>query len=214
MGSEYIPALRFKALTRFYDPVVRWTTREDVVKPALIKQASVPEGGTVIDLGCGTGTLTVGLKQQYPTARVIGLDADAMSLDYARAKADAAGVEVEFYKGNATDLPFDATLADRVVSSLFFHHLRPDDKQRVLTQVARVLKEGGELHVSDWGLPTNLLMRALFVPVQLLDGFSNTRENVQGHLPALVCGSGLRAVDEQAHYNTVFGTLRLFKAVK
>jgi len=214
MSIEYIPALRFKALTRFYDPVVRWTTRESTVKPALIQQANVPEDGTVIDLGCGTGTLTVGLKQRYPTARVIGLDADAMSLDYAQAKADAAGVDIEFYKGDAADLPFDAALADRVVSSLFFHHLRPDDKQRVLTQVARVLKEGGELHVSDWGLPTNGLMRALFVPVQLLDGFSNTRENVQGQLPVMVGETGLQAVNERASFDTVFGTLRLFVATK
>ena len=62
MGGDFIPALRFGALTRFYDPVVRLTTRERRVKQALVEAAAVPAGATVLDLGCGTGTMTVWLK--------------------------------------------------------------------------------------------------------------------------------------------------------
>ena len=120
MSGEFIPALRFKALTRFYDPVVRLTTRERSVKHALIESAHAPQGATVVDLGCGTGTLTVWLKQQYPSARVIGLDADPAILEFARAKADVAGVDIEFIESNASDLPFAAGTVDRIVSSLFF----------------------------------------------------------------------------------------------
>lgn len=214
MSAEIIPALRFKALTRFYDPVVRMTTRERSVKRSLIEFARVPEGATVVDLGCGTGTLTVWLKQQYPTARVIGLDADPAILEFAKAKANAAGVEVEFINSNATDIPLDTGSVDRIVSSLFFHHLLPDTKIRVLTDALRVLASGGELHLSDWGKPANILMRALFYPVRVLDGFANTRENVQGLLPALIREAGAGQVAEQALYNTMFGTLRLLRAVK
>ena len=112
MSSEFIPALRFKVLTRFYDPVVRLTTRERSVKHALIENARVPQGATVVDLGCGTGTLTVWLKQQNPGARVIGLDADPAILEFARAKADVAGVDIDFIESNASDLPFAAGTVD------------------------------------------------------------------------------------------------------
>ena len=213
MSAEFIPALRFKALTRFYDPVVRLTTRERSVKNTLIDYARVPQGATVVDLGCGTGTLTVWLKQQNPGARVIGLDADPAILEFAKAKADVAGVKIEFIESNASDLPFAAGTVDRIVSSLFFHHLQPDMKKRVLSEVFRVLADGGELHISDWGKPANILMRTLFYPVQLLDGFSNTGDNVQGRLPEFVRQAGAREVVEQANFNTMFGTLRLLRAV-
>ena len=214
MSNEFIPALRFKVLTRFYDPVVRLTTRERSVKSALIDYARVPQGATVVDLGCGTGTLTVWLKQQNPGARVIGLDADPAILEFARAKAVVAGVDIEFIESNASDLPFAGGTVDRIVSSLFFHHLQPDMKRRVLSEAFRVLADGGELHVSDWGKPANILMRTLFYPVQLLDGFSNTGDSVQGLLPELVRQAGAREVFEQANFNTMFGTLRLLRAVK
>lgn len=210
----FIPALRFKAFTRFYDPVVRLTTRERRVKRVLIEQARVPDGATVIDLGCGTGTLTVGLKRQYPGAHVIGLDADQEILEYAKEKARAAAVDVEFECGNATDLPFDSGSATRVVSSLFFHHLQPADKKLAFSEALRVLDDGGELHISDWGAPANPLMRALFFPVRLLDGFSNTRENVAGLLPTLVREAGAQHVDQHSSFNTMFGTLRLLRATK
>ena len=213
LSSEFIPALRFKALTRFYDPVVRLTTRERSVKHALIEFSRVPQGATVIDLGCGTGTMTVWLKQQYPGARVIGLDADPAILEFARTKADVAGVEVEFVECNATDIPFAARSVDRIVSSLFFHHLLPDIKKRVLSESFRILAAGGQLHISDWGKPENALMRALFFPVRLLDGFSNTRENVQGLLPKLIQEAGAREVTEQTSFATMFGTLRLLRAI-
>jgi ubiquinone/menaquinone biosynthesis C-methylase UbiE len=212
--NEYVPALRFKAFTRFYDPVVRFTTRERVVKQSLIQNAAVPENATVVDLGCGTGTLTIWIKQQYPNAKVIGVDADPEILAFARSKAIAAAVDVEFVESNATDLPFADGSAERVVSSLFFHHLQADDKRRVLTEALRVLCDGGELHVSDWGAPANIVMRALFFPVRLLDGLSNTRENVAGLLPTLAEDAGARDVDQYCSYNTIFGTLRLFRAAK
>lgn len=212
MQDDFVPALRFKALTRFYDPVVRLTTRERSVKRALIQYARIPMRATVIDLGCGTGTLTIWLKQQYPRARVLGVDADPEILEYARTKAADAAIDVEFVDGNATNLPFDSGSTDRVVSSLFFHHLQLADKRRALSEASRILRPGGELHISDWGAPDNLLMRTLFFPVRLLDGLSNTRENVEGDLPSLVQESGAQEVSESAKFNTIFGTLRLIRA--
>ena len=147
MSSDFIPALRFQALTRFYDPVVRLTTRERRVKKALVEATAVPAGGTVLDLGCGTGTMTRWIKQQHPDARVIGLDADPRILEIAREKAIRAGVEIEFLEANAAVIPLQENSVQRVVSSLFFHHLPPDSKAQVLAEVFRVLEANGELHI-------------------------------------------------------------------
>lgn len=209
---DYVPALRYKALTRFYDPLIRLTTREARFKAALIEQANVPDGGTVIDIGCGTGTLAIGMKQRYPDARVIGIDADPEILDRARLKAQAAQMEVEFVEGRATELPFANGIAQRVVSSLFFHHLMPQQKNEALTEALRVLDQDGELHIADWGAPKNALMRVLFLPVQVLDGFANTNDHVTGRLPTMVEESGARRVQVRGCFNTVFGTLVLLDA--
>jgi SAM-dependent methyltransferase len=86
-GEPYIPALRFRWLTAVYDPVVALTTRERTFKHRLLSQAQIEPGMRVLDLGCGTGTLAVWLKQRTPAAEVVGLDADPAVLALARRKA-------------------------------------------------------------------------------------------------------------------------------
>jgi ubiquinone/menaquinone biosynthesis C-methylase UbiE len=58
----YLPALRFSALTRLYDPVVRATTREGRFKEMLVEQAAPTAAQRILDLGCGTGTLAIQVK--------------------------------------------------------------------------------------------------------------------------------------------------------
>jgi trans-aconitate methyltransferase len=71
--DKYIPALRYRWLTSLYDPIVRWAIRESTVKGQLVNQADIALKQKVLDLGCGTATLTILLKQTYPEAEVIGL---------------------------------------------------------------------------------------------------------------------------------------------
>lgn len=214
MSKDFVPALRFAALTRFYDPVVRLTTRERRVKHELVAAADIPTGGTVLDLGCGTGTMTVWIKQQHPDAHVIGLDMDPDILGMARAKADHAEVDIEFVEASAANMPLLSDSVDRVVSSLFFHHLLPEQKRQVMREIFRIMRSNGEVHISDWGRPSNSLMRGLFYLVQLLDGFETTEDNVRGRLVEYMEQAGAREYQEHALFNTVLGTLRLIRAKK
>ncbi len=212
--APYIPALKYNWLTALYDPVIALTTRERTFKKQLITQADLTDDQTILDVGCGTGTLACWIKQRYPKARVFGLDGDQNILLIAERKARKANTEIMFDLGLSCELPYPDNIFDRVVSSLFFHHLTVTQKGKTLTEILRVLKPGGELHISDWGKPGNMLMRILFCLVQLLDGFETTNENVKGLLPSIVKDSGFKAVKEQSEIQTIFGTLSLFSAEK
>lgn len=84
MSSErYLPALRFAALTRFFDPLLRVAMPERGFKRSLIEQAAPMPGQRVLDLGCGTGTLAIMVKGAEPGAEVVGLDADPEILERA-----------------------------------------------------------------------------------------------------------------------------------
>ena len=63
---SFIPALRFEALTPAYDAIVRLTTRERVVKRALLDAARLGAAVRLLDVGCGTGTFAIAAKRRYP----------------------------------------------------------------------------------------------------------------------------------------------------
>lgn len=211
---KYIPALGFHWLTPCYDAVVGATTRERYFKRELARQAQLEPHQEVLDLASGTGTLSIWLKQYEPNAAVTGVDADPAVLAIARRKAEKNGVAVRYDQAMSYHLPYQAAKFDRVLSSLFFHHLAWSEKQRTAQEVFRVLKPGGELHVADWGPSSNVLMRFLFLFIQILDGFKNTQDNISGKLMMLFEDAGFVDVQRQQEINTVFGTLALYRAVK
>lgn len=213
-NDTFVPALRFHFLTSAYDAVVRLSTRERRFKTALIEQADILPSQSVLDLACGTGTLSIWVKQRFPDVEVFAIDGDPAILARAAHKARSAHVDIAFEQGLSHALPYPDDHFDRVLSSLFFHHLSWEGKQRTAQELLRVLKPGGELHVADWGQPANPLMRLLFRPIQWLDGMANTQDNASGKLIPMFEANGFANLYERRHFNTAFGTLRLFSATK
>ena len=211
-GEDYIPALTYDRLTPLFDPLVRGFMRERRFKERLLEQARIEPGQRVLDLGCGTGTLAVWAKQAEPGADVIGLDGDEEVLARGRRKAEEAGVDVRLDRGLSYDLPYEDESFDRVLSSLFFHHLKPDAKETTAREIVRVLRPGGELHVADFGPPAD---RVAWVGSQFLrrfDGLENTHDNVKGNLPRIFEAAGLTDARALGGLRVLFGTLTFYSA--
>lgn len=200
--------MRFAALTSLFDPVVATMSREQAFKRRVIEHAAIQAGDTVLDLGCGTGTLAIMAHADQPAATYTGLDADPSILDRARAKARAANAPVIFANGLADELPYDQVSFDVVLTTLFFHHLDDTTKRATATEILRVLKPGGRLVVADFGRPHDPLMRiAAGATVQLLDGRATTSLNVAGRLPGLLRDAGFEPVEIADRLRSPSGTI-------
>ena len=213
-SGRYVPALGVRWLTPLYDGLLRLGGRERTFKGRLIDQATILPGESVLDLGCGSGTLAIQLKQRVPTARVVGLDGDPDILSRARLKALRVGLPVRFDQGLSWELPYPDASFDVVLSTLFFHHLDVRGRFRTLAEVARVLGPGGRLHVADWGRQGSLLMRILSFPDRLLDGVDRTADSFAGRLPVLMDEAGFVSVSETGTLDTGFGRLTFYAASK
>lgn len=212
--ADYIPALRFEFLTKFYDPLVRYSTREFTFKNALLKQANLNENQQSLDLACGTGTLSISIKKSFPQIEITGFDVDEEILKIARRKARFAHTEINFKQGFSDKLPFENECFDRVFSTLFFHHLTLERKHKTLQEILRVLKPNGEFHLADFALPRNRSQFVLSKWIRLIDGFETTHDNLRGRLKLLMEENGFQNVERTGYFKTIIGTIRLFKGLK
>lgn len=209
MGNEFNhkPPLRYGRLTRFYDLTLKYGLREAVWKRALVRQIQPSSGDRILDLGCGTGTLTLMLHQANPESEIVGIDADTKALSISESKA--TGHSVRFLQSLSNYLPCANSSFDKVVCSLFFHHLTDPEKRDTLVEVARVLAPDGTFHVAEWDTPHDALMRAAFLGVQMLDGIPNTSAHISGYFLKMLSEAGF-LVSRTARYRTVFGSLGIF----
>jgi SAM-dependent methyltransferase len=104
--KSYRPALHYDWLTGLYDFVMYWTMRERTFKARLVGQMALQGEEKILDVGCGTATLTLLIKRTHPGATVVGLDADPKALGIARRKAIREGLEVALHQGMSFSLPF------------------------------------------------------------------------------------------------------------
>lgn len=137
---------------KYYDRFVQLLTfgRENALRAETIRIAEIQRGATVLDVGCGTGSLTLLAKAATGTqGRVYGIDAAPEMIQVARQKAARQQREVNFQVGLIEALQFPDATFDVVLSSLMFHHLPDDLKRSGLAEIYRVLKPSGRLVIVD-----------------------------------------------------------------
>jgi demethylmenaquinone methyltransferase/2-methoxy-6-polyprenyl-1,4-benzoquinol methylase/phosphoethanolamine N-methyltransferase len=201
--DHHNPTLETKGRTiswaSFYDAAV-WLLslgRGRAIRQATVEPAQIKPGDRVLDVGCGTGDLTMAAKAVAgPGGEVVGTDASPQMIDLARRKAARVGVEVTFQLDLIEAMTFPDNQFDVVLSSLMMHHLPDDLKREGLAEIYRVLKPGGRLLIVDMessssGSP---VQRLSDVMIQLHGGHTAMQNNVKKLIP-LVEAAGFISVE-------------------
>lgn len=142
---------------RVYDFMLRlfWRSGESSYRRNIIGLASIGSGDTVIDVGCGTGTLAIAAASRAgASGKVLGIDPSPQMVARARAKAKRAGLAVNFLEGEADNLPFGDSSFDAVLSTTVLHCIPADRLSHSIREMVRVLKPEGRLLLVDFGGPS------------------------------------------------------------
>ena len=133
-----------------YDPVTQYVLppNETLVRQGLVDRIRV-KPRRILDLGCGTGSTTLMLKQALTQAQVIGLDLSPYMLVRAEDKAKKTGLDIQWRHGNAEHTGFPDASFDLVTASLLFHETPPAVTQAILLECFRLLTVGGEVLILD-----------------------------------------------------------------
>ena len=142
----------------------------------------LPDGGTGLDVGCGSGALTVACAKRNPKAAMVGCDiwSGAYKAVFTKKRcednAKAEGVSnVRFEEGNAVCLPFADESFDAVTSNYVYHNISGRDKQALLRETLRVLKKGGTFAIHDIMSPARYGDMDAFVKKLKADGYKEVK---------------------------------------
>jgi ubiquinone/menaquinone biosynthesis C-methylase UbiE len=142
-----------------YDIMLWWSNvlsggKWHELEQQIIEKAALQPGETVLDVGCGTGTLALAASTRVGArGRVVGIDPGPKQIDRARTKARSAGRHLDFQVGVIERLPFPDRSFDVVLSTFVMHMLPEELKRQGLAEIARVLQPGGRLFIVDTRRP-------------------------------------------------------------
>ncbi|MGE5264207.1 MAG: class I SAM-dependent methyltransferase [Acidobacteriota bacterium] len=147
-----------------YDSYMRMVTlcNERKLRNIEVSLTQLKPGDQVLEIGCGTGTLTLAAKRQVGlTGQAYGIDVIPKMIDLCRRKAEQAGVDISFQVGGIDTIPFPAGKFDAVLCSFMIFHMSEGVRRRGIQEIHRVLKQGGRLVVVDLALPSSPVPRAI-----------------------------------------------------
>jgi ubiquinone/menaquinone biosynthesis C-methylase UbiE len=124
--------------------------QEQALRETTVSLAQVKPGDCILEVGCGTGTLTLAAKQQAgPSGKVFGIDVIPGMIELSQRKAAQAHEDVTFQLGSIDDIPFPENLFDVVLCSFMIFHMSDTTRRKGMAEIHRVLKPMGRLLILD-----------------------------------------------------------------
>ena len=164
VDEDQIMKSQMEQMVNSYDSYMRKMTlgRERALREMTVNLAQVKPGDSVLEVGCGTGTLTLAAKRQAgPTGKVFGIDLIPGMIELSQRKATQANLDVTFQLGSIEEVPFSANQFDVVMCSFMIFHMSEMVRRKGIAEIYRVLKPQGRLLVLDLALPVQPLSRAI-----------------------------------------------------
>ncbi len=218
---DYLPAAGRDAFLPFYN-LLTAALGVSKIHRTLIDQARLADGQRVLEIGCGTGKLSIRAKRAHPGIDLVGSDPDPRALALAERKTHNL-TGVRFERAYAQRLPHPDASFDRVLSSLMLHHLDEDTKTAAAAEIQRVLRPGGSLHLVDFtgeargshgsqgshGMHNlhNLLSRRM-----LKSG--HVAENGGGAITQLLTAAGLECTQMASQRHPIMGQITYYQAAR
>ena len=141
-----------------------------VMSPRKAVFDAIKPDDTILDLCTGTGANAVRIGEKQPDTRIIGVDLSKGMLKIAKEKAKKKDVHnIKLYQMDATDMRFKDKCFDKISISLVLHELDDELAEKLLLEARRVLKDDGEIIITEWEPSKELWRRMLFAPVALLE---------------------------------------------
>lgn len=153
-----------------YDKLMKRMTfgRERELRETTVSLAGVKPGDSVLEVGCGTGTLTLAARRRAgPSGQVFGIDVIPVMIELSQRKAANAGEEITFQLASIADIPFPADHFDVVMCSFMIFHMSEKTRQKGIAEIFRVLKPQGRFLVLDSATPTRPLLKTF---IKLISG--------------------------------------------
>jgi ubiquinone/menaquinone biosynthesis C-methylase UbiE len=205
---DYLPAAGKDAFLPFYDLLTALLGAATVHR-TLIGQADLAARQCVLEIGCGTGNLSVRVKRAHPDVELTGSDPDPLALARAQRKArDLTGIRFEH--GYAQQLPYPDASFDRVLSALMLHHLRHDTKAAAAAEIFRVLRPGGSLHLADFTGQAHGIHGLL---AQRATRSGHPASNHDDGIPRLLAAAGLDSAETATHRHPIIGRITYYRAI-
>jgi ubiquinone/menaquinone biosynthesis C-methylase UbiE len=163
-NEDQIMKSQMEKMVDSYDSYMRKVTlgREHVLRKTTVDLAGIKPGDYVLEVGCGTGTLTLAAKRQAGlTGRVFGIDIIPGMIEASKRKAAEAQEEITFQEGSIDKIPFTESTFDVVMCSFMIFHMSEETRQKGIAEIHRVLKPGGRLMILDLAMPPQPIHRAI-----------------------------------------------------
>lgn len=151
----------------------------------IFEDFSLPDQAIVLDIGCGVGLFEQHLSSDPHISRIVGIDADLLSLEEARKHTSG---KCSFLHADGKDIPFADGTFDLAFMSTTLHHIQPEERSSVMREIRRVTKPGGMIVIFEHN-PYNPLTR-FFVKICPLD--KGVKLLTPSHLKRLARDTGLK----------------------